>query len=251
MMINNIVWYLKKIYKKITGISGSKDTLEYRDYLYKELIDLYGKEYFNNKRILEIGPRDGEDSIRLEEFNPSEFVLIDLPDKEEINKQWLGDLKSNHKFIQANFLYMSQEDYDSLGKFDLIYFTGVLYHNPEQLRFIQKIYDKLNFGGVVVLESATTRNKKLINENVVEIHYPETYRGTTTVSHLPSKKAILSWLEMVGFKEIFVSKSYEKENYNVKDIRFSCIAKKTKEDVPNSYYEKQLKEKSFIIGKST
>ena len=251
MMINNIVWYLKKIYKKITRTSGSQDTLEYRDYLYQELIDLYGKEYFNDKRILEIGPRDGEDSVRLEEFLPSEFVLIDLPDKEEINKQWLGDLKSNHKFIQANFLYMSQEDYESLGKFDLIYFTGVLYHNPEQLRFIQKIYDKLNFGGVVVLESATTRNKKLINENVVEIHYPKTYRDTTTISHLPSKKAILSWLEMVGFKEILVSKSYEKENYNVKDIRFACIARKTKEDIPNSYYEKQLKEKSFIIGKST
>tara|TARA_B100000700_G_scaffold259403_1_gene294201 strand:- start:646 stop:1401 length:756 start_codon:yes stop_codon:yes gene_type:complete len=251
MMINNIVWYLKKIYKKIRGVSGSKDTLEYRDYLYQELIDLYGKEYFNNKRILEIGPRDGEDSIRLEGFSPSEFVLIDLPDKEEINKQWLGDLKSNHKFIQANFLYMSQEDYESLGKFDLIYFTGVLYHNPEQLRFIQKIYDKLNFDGVVVLESATTRKKKLINENVVEIHYPNTYRDTTTVSHLPSKKAILSWLEMVGFKEIFISKCYEQENYNVKDIRFACIAKKTKEDVPSSYYEKQLKEQSFIIGKST
>ena len=73
-----------------------------------------------------------------------------------------------------------------------------------------------------------TYDKKLINENVVEIHYPKTYRDTTTVSHLPSKKAILSWLEMVGFKEIFVSKSYEKENYNVKDIRFACIAKKTK-----------------------
>ena len=57
-----------------------------------------------------------------------------------------------------------------VGKFDLIYFTGVLYHNPEQLRFIQKLYDKLNYGGVLVLESATTRKRKLINENVVEIH---------------------------------------------------------------------------------
>ena len=108
-MIVNIIWYLKRIYRKITG-SGSKDTWQFRDYLYKELIDLYGKEYFNNKRILEIGPRDGEDSKRLEELNPSEFILIDLPDKEAINNEWLGDLKSNHKFIQANFLYMSKED---------------------------------------------------------------------------------------------------------------------------------------------
>ena len=96
-------------------------------------------------------------------------MLIDLPDKEEINLKWLGNLKPNHKFIQTNFLYMTQKDYESLGKFDLIYFTGVLYHNPEQLRFIQKLYDKLNYGGVLVLESATTRKRKLINENVVEV----------------------------------------------------------------------------------
>ena len=146
---------------------------------------------------------------------------------------------------------MTQKDYESLGKFDLIYFTGVLYHNPEQLRFIQKLYDKLNYGGVLVLESATTRKRKLINENVVEIHYPKTYRDTTTVSHLPSKKAIISWLQMAGFKEIYNSKCYEKENYNIKDIRFACIARKNKKDEPDSYYSKQLKEQSFIIGKST
>ena len=168
-MINFIIWKLKKIYFKLFNKPTSKDTLQYRDYLHRELVEIYGVDYFQNKRILEIGPRDGEDSFRIEEFNPSEYVLIDLPDKEEINLKWLGNLKSNHKFIQTNFLYMTQEDYESLGKFDLIYFTGVLYHNPEQLRFIQKLYDKLNYGGVLVFESATTRKRKFINENVVEI----------------------------------------------------------------------------------
>ena len=120
----------------------------------------------------------------------------------------------------------------------------------KKLRFIQKIYDKLNFGGVVVLESATTRKRKFINENVVEIHHPKTYRDTTTISHLPSKQAILSWLDMVGFKEIFISKSHEKENYNTIDVRLACIAKKNKEDMPSSYYEKQLKENAFIVGGS-
>jgi SAM-dependent methyltransferase len=147
-MINFIIWKLKKIYFKLFNKPTSKDTLQYRDYLHRELLEIYGDNYFQNKRILEIGPRDGEDSFRIEDFNPSEYVLIDLPDKEEINLKWLNNLKSNHKFIQTNFLYMTQEDYESLGKFDLIYFTGVLYHNPEQLRFIQKLYDKLNYGGV-------------------------------------------------------------------------------------------------------
>ena len=225
--------------------------LQYRYYLHEELIELYGIHYFQNKRILEIGPRDGEDSVRLDELSPSEYVLIDLPDKEELNLKWLGNLRSKHQFIQSNFLYMTPKDYESLGKFDLIYFTGILYHNPEQLRFIQKLYDKLNFGGVLVFESATTRKRKFINESVVEIHYPETYRDTTTISHLPSKKAIISWLQMTGFNEIHNSKCYEKENYNLKGKRFACIARKNEEDKPNSYYAKQLKNQSFIIGKST
>ena len=46
----------------------SKDTLQYRDYLHRELVEIYGAEYFQNKRILEIGPRDGEDSFRIEEL---------------------------------------------------------------------------------------------------------------------------------------------------------------------------------------
>ena len=56
---------------------------------------------------------------------------------------------------------------------------------------------------------------------------------------------------MCGFKEIFNSNCYEKENYNLKNISFACIARKNEKDKPDSYYAKQLKEQSFIIGKST
>ena len=34
---------------------------------------------FENKRILEIGPKHGKDSLLLATLNPSELVLIDLP----------------------------------------------------------------------------------------------------------------------------------------------------------------------------
>ena len=250
-MFNRIIWLIKKVFIKLLNEEKSDDTYAYRDYLFKELIESYGKEYFNQKRILEIGPKDGEDTFRLEDLNPSELVLVDLADKEEENNKWINKLKCNFKFIEGNFLYFSQKEYEELGKFDLIYFTGVLYHNPEQLRFLQKLYEKLNFGGVLVLESATTRNKKLIKENAVEVLFPETYRNTTTVSHLPSKKAIVSWLNMVGFEKINISKCYEKEDYNVKDVRFACIAEKEESNKASTYYAKQLKEDSFVIGKST
>tara|TARA_X000000368_G_C23043880_1_gene718236 strand:- start:782 stop:1534 length:753 start_codon:yes stop_codon:yes gene_type:complete len=250
-VLNTFIWYLIKVKNYLTRFPKVDSELPYRKYLFDELIDIYSEDYFKNKRFLEIGPRDGEDTFRLEALSPKEMVIFDLPDKTENNLTWIKKLKTNYKFIENNFMYIVKDEFDSLGKFDLIYFTGVLYHNPEQLRFLQKIYQKLNDNGVLVLESATTRQRSLINKNVVEILYPSTYRGTTTITHLPSKKAILSWLKMVGFNKIFESNCYKPENYNSKNHRFACIAEKTKDDVQEVYYKKQIEESPYIIGAST
>ena len=64
---------------------------------------------------------------------------------------------------------------------------------------------------MVVVESATTRNKKLEKLNVVEMCWPDTYRGVQTITHLPSRLSIKSWLEMVGFEEVKIWDVYSKE----------------------------------------
>lgn len=250
-MLYKIIFYLKKI-PFFLGIKKRFDEIyPYRAYLYEELISNYGEEYFRNKRFLEIGPKEGDDTKRLLNLFPSEYLLFDLPDKESENKKWIGILGENHKLITKNFLYISKEEYENLGKFDLIYFTGVLYHNPEQLRFIKKLYDKLNTGGVLVLETATVRNFILRNKNVVEIWYPDTYRDTSTITHLPSKKAVYSWLKMVGFEKIIKSKCYDHENYNIKNVRFACIAEKISNNQSDTYYKKQIKNSDYFLGGST
>lgn len=249
-MLNTIIWYLLKVKNKLIKFEKANEQLPYRKYLFDELINRYTDEYFKGKRFLEIGPRDGIDTFRLEELNPSEIVIFDLPDKTEKNLQWLKNLKVNHKFIEENFMYLEPDFFEKLGKFDLIYFTGVLYHNPEQLRFLQKLYEKLNFGGILVLESATTRKRQLLNKNAVEILYPTTYRGTTTITHLPSSKAIISWLRMVGFQNIVNSNCYKYENYNAIKKRFACIAEKQESDKQDVYYKKQIEDSPYIIGKS-
>mgnify|MGYP001157158052 FL=1 len=250
-MFNYIVWIIKKIYYKLSRFDTHDGTYAYRKYLFKELCEIYGDDFFVNKRIMEIGPKDGEDTFRLESLRPSEIVLFDLPDKTEENNKWINQIKIKNKLIAENFLYLDKEKYNDLENFDLIYFTGVLYHNPEQLKFIKKLYDKLNPKGVLVLESATTRNPLLKNKNVVEIWFPETYRNTTTITHLPSKKAIISWLKMVGFRNIFISKAYNPEDYNVRGSRLACIAQKLESDNPSVYYEKQIENSNYVIGGST
>ena len=250
-MIDSIIYYFKKLIRKITNKENFQGTYAYRKYLYEELIDTFGKNQFKAKRFLEIGPKDGEDTERLRSLEPKEYIMFDLPDKTEFNETWVHTLEKNEKLIIKNFLYLANEEYENLGMFDLIYFTGVLYHNPEQLRFIKKLYDKLNFGGVLVLESATVRKRNLRTKNVVEVWYPETYRDTTTITHLPSKNAIKGWLKMAGFSKIIDSNCYSHENYNVKNTRYACIAQKLESDTEAVYYEKQISDSNYIIGGST
>ncbi len=250
-MFYKSIWYLKKIYHLFTRYEKADEILPYRKYLFEDLLSKNPEGYFENKRILEIGPRDGLDTFRLEKLKPKEIIIFDLPDKTQNNLKWMKKLNVNYKFVEKNFMYISKKEYEELGKFDLIYFTGVLYHNPEQLKFLYKLYEKLNDNGSLVLESATTRKRSLVNKNIVEIYFPKTYRNTSTVTHLPSKKAINSWLQMVGFSNIFISSCYDFENLNIKKFRHAVIAIKKNDDLPSVYYSNQISKSDYFIGGST
>ena len=244
-MLNYIIWKIKKLFKR----SGANELLPYRKYLYEELINYYGEDWFKNKNILEIGPRDGNDTERLIKLKPKKLVLIDLP-QENRNNLWLKNINYNYEFIEKNFLYMDNEEIKRLGKFDLIYFTGVIYHNAEQLRFLQKLYSILNKKGTLVLESTTIKNIFLRNLNLVQIWYPNSFRDTTTITHLPSRKAIKSWLKMVGFNKILDSNCFNHENFNLKNTRYACIAEKNEFSLPERYYTKQDKNSKYYLGKA-
>jgi 2-polyprenyl-3-methyl-5-hydroxy-6-metoxy-1,4-benzoquinol methylase len=250
-MFNLLIYYIKKVLFKLSKKEQFVGTYAYRKYLFEELINTFGRDQFKGKRFLEIGPKDGEDTERLHSLNPKEFIMFDLPDKSEQNEKWKDNLQKTDKLYIKNFLYLSNKEYEDLEKFDLIYFTGVLYHNPEQLRFIKKLYDKLNDNGVLVLESATIRNYALRKTNVVQVFYPTTYRNTTTITHLPSKHAIKSWLNMVGFQKIIDSNCFKPENYNVQSNRYACLAQKLNSDKEAVYYDKQIENSPYVIGGSS
>ena len=252
-LINYIIWQLRKIPRKTFLKNNYIQTLNvrnpYRFYLFEELKQIYGHEKFKNKKILEIGPKDGEDTLRLQTLKPQSITLIDLPilknENHHLNKFYNEFLKPNleklnvrSKLIFANFQYMSKDDYEALGKFDLIWFTGVLYHNPEQLKLLRKLYKLLNNEGVLVLETATSRNKRLINQTAIEIEAGGQY-------HFPTKKAVMLMLDMAGFSEVHKSKCFNKENFNKNDIRIAVLAKKNKNDLKKIYRDK------YVYGEAT
>jgi 2-polyprenyl-3-methyl-5-hydroxy-6-metoxy-1,4-benzoquinol methylase len=247
---------VKRIIKRVIGRTPQRprsgEPLPYRIYLFEELLGRLGQKTLENKRILEIGPRDGLDSLRFARLNPTELVMIDLPEKREVVNQWLTNVTCPKQYIEANFMYMTPEEYTALGQFDVIWCTGVLYHNPEQLRMLRRLNKFLKPGGFLVIESATLRGSaELQAGNFVQIYFPETYRNTGTVTHLPTAGAIKSWLMMAGYEHIVDSRCYEVENRDLIGQRYACVCQKLSEDSSPVYYGKSGLNTPYRFGDST
>lgn len=138
-------------------------------------------------------------------------MLLDLAEKSDLVRTWLPAITCPTRHIEGNLLYLSDDALDNLGTFELVWCCGVLYHNVEQLRMIRRLFQLTRPGGRVVIESATTRNRLLQRHNVVELHWPTPYRELPTITHLPSRNAIRSWMEMVGFSDVVARPVYSRK----------------------------------------
>jgi SAM-dependent methyltransferase len=199
---------IRRVVRAVRRAVGWPAPRDYRELLFAELCSYLGDR--RPSRVLEIGPKDGHDTRRLLTLEPKRLTLVDLPRAESTNRQWLVEVPSSAiEYISANLMY--DKVISELPPYDLVWCTGVLYHNPEQLRMLRRLYDLLLPSGVLVLESATTRNPRLRAANCVEIVYPPSdalkraYRISANISHLPSARAIASWLEMLGFERATAS----------------------------------------------
>jgi SAM-dependent methyltransferase len=225
---------------------------DYRQILFEELLDyLRGATV---KRVLEIGPKDGLDTRRLLTLDPGQLVLIDLPRLEASNQAWLKQINSPKiQYLSANVMY--SEEVQKLEPFDVVWCTGVLYHNPEQLRMVKKLYDLLKPGGVLALESATVRTSRLRNANCVEIIYPPSeafkrkYHISMNITHLPSARAVESWMGMVGFQNIVLSSCHRKVARTLARARAAYIGTKPLAPKAGTYYSLGGEE-GFVVGKA-
>ena len=181
-------------------------------FIFKNLQSEGFLEHYKGKRILEIGPKHGRDSLLLAGLEPDELVLLDLPEKDSMIQEWLPLVmkETRTNYLQGNILYLNPEEYEKLGKFDLIWCTGVLYHNAEQLRLIKRLFDLCKIDGLVVLEGEIAHRRALKKLNVVEIHWPDPFKKVPTITHLPSPLAVKSWMEMVGFQDVQIQKILSK-----------------------------------------
>lgn len=161
---------------------------------------------FRGGRILEVGPKHGEDSRLLAGLGPSELVMVDLPWKRELVDSWLAGIAGPKRYVEANLLDYS--DLGDLGSFEIVWCTGVLYHTVEQARLVRILWELTQPGGRMVIESAVSSGKGVRDPNLVRIHWPHLYRGIPTITHRPTRTAIKSWMEMAGFEDAAVVDVY-------------------------------------------
>jgi len=235
MLLHRILNLPSRVRRRLTG-----DTRDYRLFLFEHLQQrLAGTR---PRSILEIGPRDGVDSERLLSLGPDFFVQAELPHAKEALE---ADLATRGILDRVDIRYgniMYDRMLEDVAPFDLIWCAGVLYHNPEQLRMIARLFDWTAPGGLMVLETATARRFPTRDLPVVEIWHdvPKKHMArlhlSSHITHLPSRTALAAWHALVGFSEIERSPCHRRQSFALARNRAAFISRRAPDATEGIYY---------------
>ena len=185
--------------------------------------------------ILEIGPKHGYHTQCLDAYEPHSMTCVESPTKfrdaevfYNYNARWMPRIKCD----SFDFHYTDFANFYTNNKYNLLFYTGVIYHNIDQISHLRKLYELASENAYMIFGSSTTRNEKLKDMNVIEVHYPPYspyYKGVKSCKFHPSRIACMSMLEMTGWEVLFNESKYEDIRFE-RDERIVLIAKKKNEN---------------------
>ena len=178
------------------------------------LADINLPEDLTGLRVLDLGARDGFFSFECEKRGAAEVIALDYSPVEltgfSVAKLLLD---SKVKWVTANVYKLDQLN---LGKFDLVLFFGVIYHLRNPYLAIDQIYDVLNLGGKVMVESHIIDggfvnetgdwinledfNPRLTNLGISQIYKNGQLSGDVTSPWSPSLNSLEIMFENSGFE---------------------------------------------------
>jgi SAM-dependent methyltransferase len=160
-------------------------------YVHAFMQEVLSESDITGKKVLEVGPKHGLHTSLIDIHKPKSITLVELLSKKIMLDKWVDNIKSHVNVHYCDLLRFQTDE-----KFDLIIFSGILYHNTEQLRLLKKLRSLASPNAKLVCESATTRNPTFEAQNAIEVLYPAGYRNGPSIMFLPSKKALISLVSM-------------------------------------------------------
>lgn len=143
-----------------------------------------------NKRVLDIGCLDGLYTFYAESRGAAEVVSIDILDQQFGSQDGTYNTGSGylwaHKCLNSKAKYIfpfSVYDVSQLGKFDVVYCMGVIYHLTHPMLAIEQLNRAMKMGGILVLESEVHATSSLFCHEVERtkktetIHTKSLYQG--------------------------------------------------------------------------
>jgi tRNA (mo5U34)-methyltransferase len=151
-----------------------------------------------NKRVLDLGCNAGYDTFYLSTLGPSEIIGVEPAYLFYYQALFLWSTYycPNLRFLNTEWQNIRKE---TLGTFDVINCQGVLYHEPSPMLLVEALFDLLEPGGTLVLESHVTLDDDL-KAQFIEGTFYETIDWWWTPS-IPTIKAMLA---ARGFEDIVV-----------------------------------------------
>ncbi|MEM7303975.1 MAG: tRNA 5-methoxyuridine(34)/uridine 5-oxyacetic acid(34) synthase CmoB [Pseudomonadota bacterium] len=146
-----------------------------------------------NKKILDVGCGNGYFMLRM--LGEGAKTVIGVDPTLVFFSQFYTLTQCLTPAINAHLLPMPFEDLNEhINGFDYVLSMGVLYHRREPLTHLQRLFQHLQPGGTVIIETLilnTEELKELIPEN--------RYAGMKNVWSIPSPNLVQKWLGDCGF----------------------------------------------------
>jgi 2-polyprenyl-3-methyl-5-hydroxy-6-metoxy-1,4-benzoquinol methylase len=157
------------------------------------LEDILGGRVASGSRILEVGPKYGIHSLWLDRLAPSELVFNDFAADRRLHEQWVGRLRSPHRFVYGDL--RTAHELTALEPFDVTLFLGVLYHSAHHLPLLGMLNRVTRLGGVMLLETTIDRRP----DASVRLRWPP---GSAKAKAVPTVEALRVMLAWTGWRRV-------------------------------------------------
>tara|TARA_B100001059_G_C17760197_1_gene542381 strand:+ start:266 stop:1183 length:918 start_codon:yes stop_codon:yes gene_type:complete len=151
---------------------------------------------FKNKRVLDVGCRDGLFSFEAEKRGAKEIIGIDNDISKGASEFLIPLFKSKVKMYEMNLYDLKPEKF---GLFDVIIFYGVLYHLRYPIWGLKKLASCLSDNGFLLLESGMLVNKTLENKDILYCPVEESPYEESSCTFF-NKKGLSTTMRSLKFK---------------------------------------------------